>query len=200
VTPLLTQSELDALAKQESKAPRPDGIGHAYQRERIAMLAERCCQAMPGDLIEIGCYLGGTSVILAEIARRHGRKLICVDNFKGGDEFNLDRIEPAFLAAIEPWRDVVTFLKMDAHSPDAIRMIQERRYCFSFSDDGHDFEVHCNEMETLLPVTDGLVAVDDTYLSWVTEAIHLTVPKFPGWAILEAKPLGETWLVKGGVE
>jgi hypothetical protein len=178
------------------KFTTPCDVGHVFQRERIALLADRCCQAIPGDLIEIGAYQGGTSVVLAQVARKHKRRLICVDDFKAGCSWNLDQIEPRFLEAIEPYRDVIDYLKMDAHHPDTIAAIQARRYCAAFSDDGHSIESHISELTTLLPVVDGLVIVDDTDYPGVKEAVYAVVPRFPGWTVIENASLSELYCMR----
>lgn len=202
MTPLLTQSKLDALAKvAATEATRkgyytPCDVGHTLQRERIGTLAARCCEQCDGDLIEIGCYLGGTTTVLVEVARRYNRKVICLDNFMGGDEFKLDEIGLQFKAKLPEWWDVVEFHEIDAHTDQARGLIQSRRYAFAFNDNGHSTEAHVHELETLLPVVDGLIACDDVYFPGVREAIRGTLDKFPGWVWLQAADLAEDWLVK----
>lgn len=224
MTPLLTQPEFDALARVAVAKAAQLGlttacdIGHVDQRERIALLADRACQSGPGDLIEIGAYTGATSEILATIANKYGRKLIIVDSWKGGDSFALQDVGMQFVKSMSAkgWIDnprsleiaiadgtqvafygeTLIVLKADAHTPEAREFIQKRRYCFAFSDDGHDHWIHCHELETLLPVCDGLIAADDCYLPFARQAVLDTVPKFPGWQIIEHPRMSELWIIK----
>lgn len=196
--PILTQSELDAMAQQERAAPNPpDNTGHVFQRHsRIPLLVGRCCEEYSGDLIEIGCYLGGTTAVLVEIARRYNRKVICLDNFKAGDSYELDKIGVEFKKRLPGWADVVEFHEIDAHTEEARKLIRSRRYAFAFSDDGHSFDVHVNELETLMPVVDGGIAVDDVYLPDVVRAIDLMLTGPTDWQCLMSPGLAEAWLLR----
>ncbi len=64
-----------------------------------------------GDLIEIGCLAGGTSVLLAQVAHRFGRKLVCVDNWAAGKPWNFDKYEKQFRKTLEPFADCVEVIK-----------------------------------------------------------------------------------------
>lgn len=199
---ILTQSELDSLAEdcqrdaQQHGRTTPCDIGHSLQRERIALIAEKCCQAVSGDLIEIGCYAGATSRLLAGIARKYGRRLLCVDNWSNATPFDHATPKRKFYETMEAYSDVLDVLEADAHERETIARIQERRFALAFSDNGHEKAWHVRELETLLPVTDGAIAVDDVYLPWVEDAIRETVPRFSGWSVLENPVLSEMWLVK----
>jgi cephalosporin hydroxylase len=187
------------MADKESAQPNSKAeLGSVLQRQRIQDMADRCCNRRDGDLIEVGVYAGGTSTLLAQVARKYGRKLICVDNWKGGDSYELDKIGRIFKSDMAQYADVLILIEDDAHAPRVIEQIQSRRYCFAFSDDGHSFEAHVSELETLLPVTDGLICVDDTSYPGVTDAIQsvLLSGNFPGWEWLIDRRLREDWLVK----
>lgn len=169
--------------------------GSVFQRERIGIVAERAV-ANPGDLIEIGCYSGGTSRILAEIARRHGRKLVCVDNWQSWTVYDLPRIGTEFCQwAAREYPDTIAIYEGDAHSPEIVSRIQGHRYCFAFSDDGHSYEEHLSELRTLLPLTNGPIAVDDVYLPDVRRAIA-DATHGTEWVELYDERLRESWLVK----
>lgn len=43
----------------------------------------RDCLAVPGDFVELGCYKGDTSLLLAEILKNTGKKLYIYDSFEG---------------------------------------------------------------------------------------------------------------------
>lgn len=192
---LIDIAELTTLADTEAAQPNSaKELGSVLQRQRLQMLADRCCANLPGDICEIGVYAGGTSTLLAQVARRWGRKLICVDNWKGGDSYELDKIGKIFKRDMEPYADVLVLIEGDAHAPEIIERIQEWRFCFSFSDDGHSYAAHVSELETLLPVTNGLVAADDIYVPDVTRAVNDVLAKWPDWEILRDDRLRELWL------
>ncbi len=203
MTPILTQSELDALATVAVKQAAilgltaPCDIGHVYQRERIALLAARCCEQSDGDIIEIGCYLGGTTAVLVDVARRYNRKVVCFDDFATLADYGHDNPRANFVARLPGWSDVVEFHEQDAHTDESRKLIQSRRYALAFSDDGHSTQDHIIELMTLLPVVDGLVVVDDVYFPGVKQAVTETVPLFPGWQIIEHPMLSELYCVKG---
>lgn len=187
---------LAEFAANEAAHPRSkDDRGSVFQRERIAVIADRCCSRQIGDLIEIGCYAGGTSQILADVARKYGRKLVCVDNWREGTEYNLREIRQGFLQVMAEWSDVLILIDGDAHLPEIIAAIQERRYCFAFSDDGHAYEDHLSELETLLPLMNGVIAVDDVYLPDVRRAIADAILGTE-WAELYDERLRESWVVR----
>lgn len=198
MTPILTQPELDAMAKQERLAPNPpDNTGHVYQRShRMPLLVQRCCEQCDGDIIEVGVYLGGTTAVLVDLARRYNRKVICLDNFKGGDSFELDKIGLQFKARLPEWRDVVEFHEIDAHTDEGRALIQSRRYAWAFSDDGHDYEHHVHELESLMPVTHGAIAADDVYCPGAARAVRDMCEKYPEWTALFGEGLAEAWMVR----
>lgn len=192
---MLSQRDVELLADSESEQPNSiHERGSVLQRARLFWLANRCCEKMPGDLCEIGVYAGGTSTLLAQVARAHGRKLVCVDNWQGGDQYNLDQIGKIFKRDMQQYADVLILIEGDAHTPEIIERIQERRYCLAFSDDGHDYSSHVSELETLLPVCDGLIAVDDIYVPDVPRAVADVLAKWPDWEILRDDRLRELWL------
>lgn len=171
--------------------------GSVLQRERLGQMARTCTTLCAGNLIEIGCLVGSTSIILAQVAKDHGRKLICVDNWKGGDEYELDKLEPEFRKNVQPFGDTVVIIKGDAHTRSIFdEILKHKPFCFAFSDDGHSYDDHFYELLNLLPWVTGLVAVDDNYLPEVRKAIDdvLMLHTNKSWQVLYDPRLRETWL------
>lgn len=54
----------------------------AKETERILELARECLGA-EGDYVELGCYKGDTSLLLAEVLKTSGKKLWIYDSFEG---------------------------------------------------------------------------------------------------------------------
>lgn len=52
------------------------------ETERIIDLAKKCLE-VNGDFVELGCYRGDTSLLLADILRDSGKKLWIYDSFEG---------------------------------------------------------------------------------------------------------------------
>ena len=52
------------------------------ETEKIIELAREALE-IPGDFVEMGCYKGDTSLVLAEIIRGSGKKLWIYDSFEG---------------------------------------------------------------------------------------------------------------------
>lgn len=190
----LTQHDVDKMAVSERHNPET-GIqrGSVLQRERIRVVAEQYAAEFSGDIIEIGCYVGGTSLILADVARRYGRKLICIDSWPTGTEYNLEEIERLFRVNMEPHADVCSIHKLDAHSDEGIELITSGKYCFAFSDDGHSFDDHKADLAALIPVTTGIICVDDVYLPEVRDAIAWAASEFK-WTAMYGDGLREAWL------
>ena len=52
------------------------------ETERILELAQECLD-ISGDFVEMGCYKGDTSLLLAEIVKASEKKLWIYDSFEG---------------------------------------------------------------------------------------------------------------------
>ena len=60
--------------------------GFMPEDEALALHAAAVDGAEVGPLVEIGTYLGKSAILLADAARRHGRKLVTVDHHRGSEE------------------------------------------------------------------------------------------------------------------
>ena len=189
---LAREGEMEAAHPQTKEA-----LGGALYSERMARLARASAAARPGDFLEIGVLSGSTSVRLAAAARALGRRVVCVDNWTPGTDYHLEAVEAAFLQSIEPWRDVADVWKMDAHTDDARRMLRSREWAFAMSDDGHKFEHHQHELESILPRCRAIVVVDDYYYApEVPDAVADALTRHTEWVPLRDARLREIWLVR----
>ena len=64
------------------------------ETEKIAEIA-RGQVSVPGDFVELGCYKGDTSLLLAEILKQTGKKLWIYDSFEGLPEKSESDLSPA---------------------------------------------------------------------------------------------------------
>jgi predicted O-methyltransferase YrrM len=60
--------------------------GFMPEDEARALHAAALDGARVGPLVEIGTYLGKSAILLADAARRHGRKLVTIDHHRGSEE------------------------------------------------------------------------------------------------------------------
>lgn len=180
---LLTASELADFAAQE--AAQPNSLaeqGSVLQRDRIARLAIRACSKVEGDLLEIGCFDGATSEILARVAREYDRKLICVDTWHGSGDKGAEAIGEQFEKNMRPYSDVLIVIHDYSTAPEVVEIIRKRRYAFAYCDG------RMRDLPLLMGVTDGLIAVNESRqlgMAWVD-----------GWEHLSDVRIREAWLVK----
>ena len=176
------REEIERLAKLErAEEHTKKGHGGVLFSSRMQQIASLAASQHEGDLIEIGCYSGTTSIRLAAVAKETNRKLVCVDNWVPGTGWDHEGAERGFLKDMKPFAEWVEIVRMDAHSEEAIERIKQRKYCFALSDDGHSYEDHLSELMTLLPITTGVVVADDIYYKPVPRAVADTLKQFPDW-------------------
>ena len=102
---LLTNKELPTF-----KNKQPWTRGCRQQRKRLAMIAEFCVFNWKGDLVEIGCYTGGGTRMLAEIARRHGRRVIAIDPW-GPETQGTAEHYALFKRTMKPYCDILDIVR-----------------------------------------------------------------------------------------
>lgn len=152
-------------------AGNQQGDGAFDQRDRIHAAAEWACQKYSGDLVEIGCLNGSTTVRLAEVAQKYGRRVIAVDPWQVGTQ-NCNGGEHAiFLQTTEPFKDIIDVVRKDSRDPEVAQYLKQRQLCFAFVDGLHTFEATRGDILSVghAPV----IAVDDTrWSSEVLRAFH----------------------------
>lgn len=144
--------------------PRTWVHGCLRQRERIAAVAEYCAQHWSGDFVEIGCLHGGTTRHLAPIARRHSRRIVCVDPWPSKCPLTNTDYGPdpygQFITTMADWIDLLDILKTKSQEPATIAYIQTRPLCFAFVDGMHTYECASADIATVAHCV-GVVCVDD---------------------------------------
>ena len=192
-------SRLIAWASLEPVPPAGAPIGEhggAQQRGRIALAAEWACRTWPGDLAEIGVYSAETTVLLAEVARRHGRRVLALDSWPPGTPYDLaEKIMPIAYERLAPYRDVVDVVRAAAEGPEARAAIQARRLAMAFIDADKVHEHVRAQISAVLPVCSGPVAIDDAYSIDVLRAADEMARETPHWRHLRFSGTRETWLL-----
>ena len=100
--------------------------------ERISAVAELVVEHYLGDIVEIGCASGMTTVELAEVAHRHGRKVIAVDPWERDP-----KDYETFIERMIAYGDVVDILRMKSQDSTAVRYLKAHKLCFAFIDGEH---------------------------------------------------------------
>lgn len=119
----------------------------------VDFMTERSLHDLPGDIVEIGAFLGGGTVKLARYAQRYGRKVYAVDVFDPSRDETADAggtrmcdIYAAFLdgrSQREVFRETTkgfdNIVTIDSDSRE-VEFPPEQRFIFGFIDGCHDPE------------------------------------------------------------
>ena len=168
----VVKEELMKVIRQYTSKERTDNQiskfakGSIQQGERIAKVAEYCAQNFPGDFIEIGCFKGGTTKLLAEVAKKYNRKVIALDPWETGTQNCQGGEYEAFLANIEPYKNYVDIIRASSLDEKAIELVGKRQLSFAFVDGLHTYDACLVDIKTVSHC-DGIIAVDD--ISWSPE-------------------------------
>lgn len=148
----LTGEELDAYTHKQH-------YGAFQNRPRVEAVARYCAEHWGGDLVEIGCLYGGTTVLLAAIAREYNRRVIAVDPWIKLP-FYADNPYGIFCGTIEPYKDIIDIVKLSSLTEEAITYVKNRPLCFAYVDGLHTYEAALSDMRTTAHCA-GIIAVDD---------------------------------------
>lgn len=141
--------------------------GSFQNHQRLGLVAEYCALNYPGDLVEIGCLFGEATVIFAEVARRHGRRVIAVDPWQydlGDPYYDPDKNHyKLFCDATAEWMDIIDVMRISSLDPQAINEIRAHSLCFAYQDGLHTYEGVTTDLDTLSHCA-GIIAVDDVMM------------------------------------
>lgn len=164
----------------------PEFVGY---ENLVRFIKKETLLQLEGDLIEIGAYMGGGTVKLARLARRHGKKLYVIDTFDPAADKTISK---SGVAATEVYRAFLegrsmreVYRKATRRLPNVITIVEdsrrvvfdeEQRFVFGFVDGCH--EKACVENDFYLIwrhlVPGGIVGFHDyKYDDWpeVTKAL-----------------------------
>lgn len=138
--------------------------GSFYASQRVQLAARLSAKYFPGDFVEIGAWIGGTTRLLAAVAREFGRRLMVVDPWQVGTQ-NCDGDEyERFLENTKPFRDVIDIVRLSSLDPVAIAAMQARLLAFAYVDGLHEYDAAKSDI-LAVQHTRGIIAVDDVHWS-----------------------------------
>ena len=138
-------------------------IGCKFQRNRLKEVCELALQNYEGDILEIGCHIGLTTVIFAELAEQYGRRVITVDPWNGMQEGN-QQIYECFMENTIKHQHVIDVNRCESQSGQGKKVIQEGKFAFCWIDGLHTPWACRQDIESCSTQT-GILAVDD--LRWL---------------------------------
>lgn len=155
----------------------------------ISFVEERALHKSEGDIVEIGAYMGGGTVKLAEFAKKYGKKVYAIDIFdpsldktigKGG--VKACEVYQAFLYGRsmlkiyqETIRDFDNIITIKADSRE-VKFPREQKFVFGFVDGCHQQAYVENDFHVIWPnlVPGGVIGFHDyKFDDWpeVTKAV-----------------------------
>lgn len=172
--------------------PPPDFVGYG---NLINFMEERSLCELEGDIIEIGAFMGGGTVKLAEFAKKYGKTVHVVDIF----EPSLDQtmsvsgmsacdVYEAFLEGHSMWEvyqeatrqfDNVITIRKDSKK---VNFDEKQKFVFGFVDGCHEETYVTNDFYVIWPhlVSGGVLGFHDyEYDDWpeVTRAVKKIIEK-----------------------
>lgn len=133
------------------------------QRVILGYAAEFAVQQSGGDILEIGCAQGWTTCSFAEIAKKYGVKVYCIDPYDGGQE-GTSEVYNEFLKTCALYPDVITLLRMSSASQDAKDFVKDKKFSFAYVDGLHTKDAAYADIVLSLSslLQNGILCVDDT--------------------------------------
>ena len=133
--------------------------GH-LQGQRVAAMADYCLSRYPGDIVEIGCYTGKTTVLLAQVARKYGRRVVGIDPWIPGTQ-DCDGVEfEEFQTRIAPHKEIIDVWKSSSLEAEVIKRLRGREIGFAFVDGWHVYHACLSDFHAV-GHTRGAIACDD---------------------------------------
>lgn len=175
------------------QAPPDEFVGYD---KLLAFIKERALSKLAGDIVEIGAYMGGGTVKLAEFARKYGKKVYAIDTFEPGLDQTVSTsgvtagdVYQAFLEGRSMWEvyreatrgfDNIITIKQDSRK---VSFGKEQKFVFGFIDGCHQRAYVESDFHLIWPnlVSGGVLGCHDyKYDDWseVTEAVDGLLDKY----------------------
>lgn len=152
-------------------------IGCKHQRNRLREIAELALQNYEGDILEIGCHIGLTTVIFAELAEKYNRKVVTVDPWNGIQEGS-ESVYQCFVENTKGYEHLINVNRCESQSTAGARVIQEGKFAFCWIDGLHTPWACKQDIETCATQT-GILAVDDLrWLPTLEEVFYQSAKRF----------------------
>lgn len=138
-------------------------ITELFQKLCICSIADLALTQLGGNIVEIGAAEGKATVALAEIAKKHGAKVLVIDPYNGQQEGTED-LYSKFKAATAKYSDTVVHMRESSLEQSAIQAMVDFKPSFVFVDGLHYEWAAYSDIraaQIALPVG-GYICVDDT--------------------------------------
>lgn len=176
---------------------RPWAYGSIYNRQRLAEVCAWSVERHAGDVLEIGVYVGATSLVLAPSCAKYRRQLLLIDPWEEGTTGVDSSTFPEITAQnLKPFGDTVQILQMRSQDPKAIELMRSHQFAFAYIDGSHLAKDLAVDLHTVLPLTTGVVGIDDWFLPEVCQTVREIAPQY-GWSILQFPEFREAYLKRG---
>lgn len=151
--------DIKAIADEYNIIEMPDGPparrGGLYARDRWAQYAQVAALYADGDFVEIGARVGAFTVMLADVARDFGRRVVVVDLWGGPAIAQKKR----FHRRVRKYRDIIDVVHASSFSKAAFEAVEDRNICFALVDGEHSHYAVLNDVR--LVARAAVIAVDD---------------------------------------
>ena len=145
-------------------------VGGTGLESRLIPVARYCAERFLGDLVEIGCQFGDTTVKLAGIARVYDKRVVAVDPWeKGTQNCRTGREYDEFLRKTHRFEDIVDVVRLSSFSPGAVEYVRGRDLCFAYVDGLHTYDACLSDIQATAHCA-GVIAVDDVNIARVRRA------------------------------
>jgi predicted O-methyltransferase YrrM len=111
---------------------------HAYEQELLRRL---CRGERPLGAVELGTWLGGTTVLLAKVAQEYQTFVLGIDHHRGDEDLGPQQTEAQYLANIARYGvadTVISLVARTEHLKGRLQAFAPGSCCFAFIDGAHD--------------------------------------------------------------
>jgi|GEM_PF-3648393 len=160
------QEIVDRLSVSERTTGPIHSHGALHQRDRLREVCELTLQTYSGDILEIGCHVGLTTVIFCKLAQKYGRKVFIIDPWNGEQEGN-ENVYQQFVNNTKDYSHILSVNRMTSQSLNAKNIIHNNNFCFCWIDGLHTPGACSQDIDTCIQQDQCILAVDD--LKWLPE-------------------------------
>lgn len=154
-------TDLRADLGKSSRRERADAVsGGQFTTDRVVRVAEQCLRSGPGDIVEVGCFIGEATRRFGELARRYGRRVIAVDPWMPTADGRDSPYYAKFLENTESVRDVIDVVRTSSLSSEAQAAVRNRPLAFAYVDGLHTYYAALSDIR-MVAHCKGVIAVDD---------------------------------------
>lgn len=133
------------------------------QRITLGVAAEDAIKNSGGNILEIGCAEGWATCTFAEIAKKYGVKVYCIDPYSGAQE-GTESVYSEFRKNCERYPDTIIHLRDSSLSQAAKDFVKDKHISFAYVDGLHTMSAAYSDiLLSLSCMKQGdIICVDDT--------------------------------------